>query len=281
MKVYRSKKRWPKILLIVLLAVALGAGVWFGWQWYQENQRQQEREERQARQQRQQEREPRLSVEERFVERYYETDLPGVDKITEPPEITGNSQADKHIRQLAEDRGYRLQFKPNRGLEQLGEEEIQPETASAWQELQQAAEEDGISLGMVSAYRSIRTQQIIFDSQLRQRAEEEQGGPFTAEQIAGGEADQIIENILKEYSIPGYSKHHSGHTIDLTDMRAGAELDDFGETEAFKWLSDNKYANAREHGFLPSYPEGVANLGPDAEQWEFVWVGKDNTQFDE
>lgn len=280
MKVYRPKKHWPKILLIALIAVALGAGSWYGWQAYQENQRQREREEKQARLEEQQEQKPQLSLQERFVERYYEVDLPGVDRITEAPEITGIKQADQHIRQIAEDRGYRLQYEPNRELDTLGNEKIQPETASAWEELQQAAEEEGIHLGLVSAYRSVRTQQIIFDSQLRQRADEEQGGPFTAEQITGGEADETIENTLKEYSIPGYSKHHSGHTVDLTDMRAGAQLDDFGETEAFEWLSDDDYANARKYGFLPSYPEGVSNLGPDAEQWEFVWVGKDNTQFD-
>ncbi len=284
MKTYKATRNWPKIALIAGAAMLLAGGGWFGWQQYEQHlaeQEAQEQAEREAAEREAQEAaEPESSLEERFVERYYEVDLPGVEPISDPPDITGNPQADQYIRDIAEDRGYRLQFEPARELEEVDGEEMQPETAEAWRDMRDAASAEGISLSMVSAFRDIETQAIIFDSALRARADEVQGRPFTSQQILDGEADEIIDDILSRSSIPGYSKHHSGHTIDVTDGVAGASLEDFGQTNAFEWLSADDYAKSREFGFLPSYPEGVDNLGPDPELWEFVWVGVDNVDFD-
>lgn len=277
MKKYTPKRKWPKLLLAAVVAVGLGVAGWYGWQWYTA----QRAAENTAREEndRQNSTRPQKSIEERFVERYYEVNLPGVKRIDTPPEITGHEAADNHIRDLARERGYRLQFTPTRPLQDFGGEKLQPKAIQAWEQLKQAAQKEGIALGLVSGHRSIRTQQIIFDSQLRQRAEEKQDEPFTAGQIISGEADKVINTVLQEYSIPGYSKHHSGYTIDINDMVANQSLDEFGQTEAYTWLSANNYTKAREFGFLPSYPEGADDLGPEAELWEYVWVGSDNTDF--
>lgn len=286
MKTYKRTRKWPKYILAAVIAVLVVSIGWLGWHWYENYQAEQAAQEQAEREQAAREAEeaaaPELSLEERFVERYYDVleDLPGVEPVTDPPDITGNQAADEYIRDLAEERGYRLQATPTRELEEVDGEQMQPETAEAWQELRDAASADGVSLEMVSAYRDIDTQAIIFDAALRERGEEAQGQPFSPEQIVDGEADEAIDDILSRSSIPGYSKHHTGHTIDVTDGAAGATLEEFGETEAFAWLAENDYANAREFGFLPSYPEGVDNLGPDPELWEFVWVGEDNVDFD-
>jgi hypothetical protein len=34
------------------------------------------------------------------------------------------------------------------------------------------------------------------------------------------------------------------------------------------------FANAKRFGWLPSYPPGVPNIGPNPEPWEWVWVGE-------
>lgn len=275
-----AQKKWPKILLLIVTILLLGAAGWYGWQWYQSRQESQQ-DERQSQNTQQDTSQPRTPIAERFVERYYEVDLPGVDRISEPPEVVSNGAADRHIRSIAEERGYRLQYTPNRPLEDINGEQLQPEAIEAWQRLKQAASEDNVSLRLVSGYRSVETQQIIFDSQLAQRAKEEQDSRYTARQITNGEADEDINAVLQEYSIPGYSKHHSGYTIDVNDAVANQSLDQFGQTEAYEWLSDNEYANAREYGFLPSYPEGVNKLGPEAELWEYVWVGAEHTDFEQ
>lgn len=278
MRKYTPPRKWPTALIIGVMVLVLGSAGWYGWLWY-ESERSAEETGSQTQEQQNDPR-PRKSIEKRFVERYYEVDLPGVERISDPPEITGDEAVDSHIRNIAEERGYRLQFTPTRSLQELNGEQLQPEAIDAWKRLEQAASQEGISLRLVSGYRSVSTQRIIFDSQLEQRAEDKQGSRYTAQQITNSEADEDINAVLQEYSIPGYSKHHSGYTIDVNDAVANQSLDQFGQTEAYEWLSDNEYANAREYGFLPSYPEGVDKLGPEAELWEYVWVGTEHTDFE-
>lgn len=281
MNVYKAQKRWPRLVLAIVAVAGVGIAAWYGWQWYQQDQEAKQAA-RQAEEERQQQNaQPPKSLEEQFVERYYEVSFPGAERITRAPEITGTEAVDTHIQRLAEERGYRLQYTPTGPLQNINGEELQPEAIKAWKNMRQAARDDGIYIGLVSGHRSVQTQRVIFDSQFRRRAKEEQGSPYTAEQITGGEADAVIDAVLREYSIPGYSKHHSGYTIDINDTAANRPFDEFGETEAFTWLSKNDYAQARKFGFLPSYPEGVDKLGPEAELWEYVWVGTDNTEFKE
>ncbi|MEQ8716510.1 MAG: hypothetical protein RIE08_02780 [Acidimicrobiales bacterium] len=58
------------------------------------------------------------------------------------------------------------------------------------------------------------------------------------------------------------------------DISEGTErFAQFESTAAFAWLSADDYTNARRFGFVPSYPPGVAQQGPNPEAWEYVWVG--------
>ena len=66
---------------------------------------------------------------------------------------------------------------------------------------------NGTPLQINSGYRSIAQQREIFRRRL--------GGWSTA-QIASGQADGAIEAVLAYHSIPGYSKHHTGVTMDLS-----------------------------------------------------------------
>ena len=72
---------------------------------------------------------------------------------------------------------------------------------------------------------------------------------------------------------PGHSKHHTGYAIDV----AAAQGDlTFGRTQTYAWMAANNFANAKAHGWIPSYPEGSKPAGPNPEPWEFVWVGHEN-----
>jgi D-alanyl-D-alanine carboxypeptidase len=192
---------------------------------------------------------------------------------TAPP-ITGEPVVDRRIVELAVARGYRLRSQADESrLESEGRHSLQPEVFAAWRALQIAARGDGVELELVSAYRSIERQREIFRRTLEQAGIDRQGRGPSVEDLRSGRADDLIEAVLRESSPPGYSKHHSGYTIDITDAASGLEFTDFGRTAGFAWISRRNFLNAKRFGFLPSYPLGADSQGPDPEPWEYVWVG--------
>lgn len=197
---------------------------------------------------------------------------PDTEPLPEPPPITGDRDADARIRAIAEGRGYVLRPRIVAGLEAVGAEAVHRDVADAWRSLVRAAATAGHDLVLVSGFRSIHDQQHIFVDELEAEGIERIGRPYTAEEIEGGDADAAIDDVLRFHSIPGYSKHHTGHAIDLTT--AGDDLIDFADTAAFAWISADNYRNAKLHGFVPSYPPGAGRQGPQPERWEYVWVGR-------
>lgn len=190
------------------------------------------------------------------------------------PEITGVAQADARLRSLAEGRGYRRRaVAAEEHLVQDGSHRLQEPVWEAWAALRAAAREDGITLDIVSAYRNVDRQRGIFLARLEEEGMLARGRPFTPEEMAAGAADRVVDRILATSSIPGYSKHHSGYTIDITDSGSGLAFTDFGRTDGYQWISAYNYYNAKLFGFIPSYPEGAEMIGPDPEPWELNWVG--------
>ncbi len=182
--------------------------------------------------------------------------LPGLAPIGDPPAITGDPQLDARIRSIAEARGYQRRAEPNRPLVNVGGRFLQPEAAAGWESLRAAAAAVGIPISITSGYRPVDTQ-IGF---LVQRL--------------GNRSDAAIDRALSTVAAPGYSKHHTGYAI---DMRSGPyEGFAFKDSAAYAWLAADNFANAKAHGWLPSYPEGSALVGPRPEPWEFVWVGPTN-----
>ncbi|NIR36644.1 MAG: M15 family metallopeptidase, partial [Actinobacteria bacterium] len=86
-----------------------------------------------------------------------------------------------------------------------------------------------------------------------------------------GTSDAGIDATLAQVAPPGYSKHHTGYTIDVRAPDGGGPA--FAFTGAYAWLSDDDFAAARAHGWVPSYPDGGVAMGPDPEPWELTWVG--------
>jgi LAS superfamily LD-carboxypeptidase LdcB len=217
-------------------------------------------------------------AEERYIKAYYESDLPGVEKLDTPPSITGDSDADARIRALAERRGHRLQSVATSDLVNVNDVEVQPLLAKAWSDLRATAAKDGIDIELVGGYVSVEEQRQIFLAELRRRAEGRIGREYTSAQIAGGTADAVINSILRRHAIPGYSKHHSGYVVDFMDAGSGAP-EEFLNSDAYEWARQDDYLNIKQFGFLPSHPESGPNQGPEVREWEFVWVGVDNIGF--
>jgi D-alanyl-D-alanine carboxypeptidase len=211
-----------------------------------------------------------------FNDLYEQLDYARAEPITEAPWITGDPAADGRIVELAIQRGYRLRQQADENvLITEGRHSLQEAAMSAWRELQAAAQEEGVDLQLVSAYRSVDRQRRIFLRELDRTVQENTGREYSAQAIAAGEADRWIDEVLRYSSIPGFSKHHSGYTIDISDPSQGHDFTDFSNTEGFAWISAHNYLNAKRFGFIPSYPAVAEGQGPKPEPWEYVWVGRD------
>jgi len=200
-----------------------------------------------------------------FRDLYISQDFSNTTKIVAPPVVTGSKKADTRIRALAERRGYMLSSSPGKPLSKTEEGYfVQQQMLSAWRQLKSAAAKDGVNLGLVSAYRSVEEQRLLFMQELEAKA-------VSVQDIAAGLADKAIDDVLQTTSIPGYSRHHTGYAV---DFKCGDEdFNFFANTSCFKWISAKNYLNAKQSGWIPSYPPEVVDQGPDPEAWEYVWVG--------
>jgi LAS superfamily LD-carboxypeptidase LdcB len=196
---------------------------------------------------------------------------PNVQPFSEPPPISGNSAADARIRSIAESRGYKLTVVPAGSIQKIdeprleGDDLLQPLAAIAWQELKISAAKENVRLSLISAYRSPEYQRKLFMQRLL-------GRNVTVEQIAAGQADSAVESTLQMTAVPGYSRHHTGYTVDLWCEDGSGT---FESSKCYKWIKADNFRHAKEAGWIPSYPDGVTDQGPEPEPWEYVWIGKE------
>lgn len=167
--------------------------------------------------------------------------------------ITGDEELDAQIRAVAEARGYVQRPVPIQPLVEVDGELLQLPVAIAWEALQFGAANHGYSIRLVSGYRSVSAQAGVFVSG------------------AGGSTMRAFEARLAWSAPPGYSKHHTGYVIDLA--LPGESHNSFGNSEAFRWLVADNYEVLKGFGFVPSYPPGGPPQGPNAEAWEYSYVG--------
>lgn len=105
-----------------------------------------------------------------------------------------------------------------------------PDVAASWQEMQAAARDDGITLLIVSGYRSIDYQAGLIRKKL--------------------DAGQSLNEILKVSAAPGFSEHHTGRAIDIATPGSRPLTEEFESSDAFRWLIER----AGQYGFSMSYP---------------------------
>jgi LAS superfamily LD-carboxypeptidase LdcB len=208
-----------------------------------------------------------------FRDLYNNFAYPNTEQITSTLSITGNATADARIRKLSESRGYKLRSIPVAPIQKIGDPNLsgddllQSKALEAWRELQKNAKQSNIDIRILSAYRSPELQRSIFNSRLNATG-------VSIAQIANGEADGAVNAVLKTTSVPGYSRHHTGYTVDF--QCGNGTLEAFENSPCYTWISKNNYENAKKAGWIPSYPAGTSLQGPDPEPWEYVWVGTDS-----
>ncbi|HEX5456706.1 MAG TPA: D-alanyl-D-alanine carboxypeptidase family protein [Candidatus Saccharimonadales bacterium] len=199
-----------------------------------------------------------------FEELYNSFAYPNTQQINENTPITGNIRADKRLRELALARGYMIRSAPVTDTFVTVQKDmvLQPKAAKGWNDLKTRAGKQDINMSLMAAYRSAEDEKSIFLDRLK-------GIPV--EYIAAGKADSQVDTVLAHTALPGYSRHHTGYTVDIAcDSQPGVK---FENSVCFKWLSVNNYLNAKKSGWIPSYPPGAGKQGPEPEPWEYVWVG--------
>jgi len=121
---------------------------------------------------------------------------------------------------------------------------LETETALAWQAMQTAASAAGISLLLISAFRSYDYQKQLFERKLAK--------------------GNLLANILKVNAAPGYSEHHSGRALDLGCHGFSHLEESFETSPAFAWLQQH----AASFGFSMSFPRNNP-FGVSYEPWHW------------
>lgn len=111
------------------------------------------------------------------------------------------------------------------------------------------AKKEGITLYVISAYRSYEVQKTIFTRQVSTRGERE----------------------ANRYSArPGESEHQLGTTVDFIGSIGEGLTAGFAHTPQGKWLRLNSY----KYGFVMSYPEDKEYItGYIFEPWHYRYIG--------
>lgn len=108
----------------------------------------------------------------------------------------------------------------------------------------------GLSLILVSGYRSYETQSSIYNNNVKNKGE-----TWTSQFSAK----------------PGQSEHQTGLALDISSTSQGGGLyQSFGETEEGQWLKEN----CAKYGFILRFLEGKEDItGYTYEPWHFRYVG--------
>lgn len=172
-----------------------------------------------------------------------ETDPPASSKPAPTPEYTGS-----HKKEVIDgityfdgvmiaNKTYTLPRSYNPG--------VQPEAMDAFYDMQAAASE-GISLWILSSYRSYDDQEVIYNRYVAQD---------------GRDAADTYS------SRPGHSDHQTGYTFDLNSLEQDFQYDPAGQ-----WLEKNCY----KYGFIIRYPKGKdSSTGYMYEPWHVRYIGVD------
>jgi D-alanyl-D-alanine carboxypeptidase len=123
---------------------------------------------------------------------------------------------------------------------------LHPDAAAALKSMIDAARADGVWIVLVSGFRDLATQHRLFEDRAA--------------------AHGSVEHAARSVAPPGYSEHHTGYAIDVTDA-SGLGFYAFEQTEAFRWMQ----THAHEFGFELSFPKNNPQ-GIDYEPWHWRFV---------
>jgi len=107
---------------------------------------------------------------------------------------------------------------------------LTPEAGKHWGDMVAAAADAKILLLIVSGFRGVDYQADLIRKKMA--------------------AGQLIGDILEVNTAPGFSEHHTGRAVDIATPGSRPLTEDFENTEAFQWLTEE----AARFGFSMTYP---------------------------
>lgn len=127
----------------------------------------------------------------------------------------------------------------------VGAQYLRKEALEAFVKMRDDAKELGLNITAYGTYRSIETQNWIWNNAVN--------------------SGRTIEDVDSLNARGGHSEHHTGLAIDVIKNNYSVE-----ETEEFKWYSEN----AHKYGFIIRYPKDKENItGYKYEPWHLRYVG--------
>lgn len=124
----------------------------------------------------------------------------------------------------------------------------------------QAAKNDNVNLIICSPYRTDASQVSIFEKHVR------------AYMNKGLNYMDSFKLASQETTVPGYSEHQVGLSLDIYTASHMTLDAAYGETAAGRWLAEN----CSDYGFILRYPKGkeyITSIG--YEPWHFRYVGRE------
>jgi D-alanyl-D-alanine carboxypeptidase len=180
---------------------------------------------------------------------------------TDPTQVTTINCTDCTLAAVDKQHSLPSDYAPNVVSTNLpGGGQLTPQATSALQAFFDAAQQEaGLSMEIMSAYRSYQTQASTFES-------------WVQSEIAQGYGRTEAEARANTYSArPGQSEHQLGTTVDL--KCAGCASFDAAQNSA---VYDYIAQNAHRFGYVISYPQGQDALtGYTYEPWHIRWIGID------
>ncbi len=142
---------------------------------------------------------------------------------------------------------------------------IQLETEKAFEKMRQAALKEGISITIVSGYRSYERQRQIWNRKY---------DTYRAQGLTPLEA---FDKVVQYSTVPGTSRHHWGTDIDIIDgaiTTTGDVLvpEKFYGTGAYNKMKNWLDMNASGYGFEMAYPKDDNRPGFNHEPWHWSYA---------
>lgn len=132
----------------------------------------------------------------------------------------------------------------------VGGGQLRKEAVVALDRLSSGAQQSGLSLKVISAYRSFASQNSVYNGYVS-RDGQAQADTYSAR--------------------PGYSEHQTGWAVDVGNRNGSCDLEIcFGQTAMGTWLAEH----AAEYGFIIRYRQDQPT-GYQYEPWHLRYVGVD------
>ena len=140
-----------------------------------------------------------------------------------------------------------------------------PEADKAFQAMSAAAQKQGITIKVVSSYRSFERQKSIWNRKFLR---------FKSQGIQDGGA---IRKIIEYSTLPGTSRHHWGTDIDIIDAGPPQEGDvlltqKFHDNGPYNTLREWMETHAQDYGFLLPYTRDENRSGFKYEPWHYSYA---------